>query len=63
MHTVPDNEVLVTLGVDTHGDVHVVVALDELGGMLGATQVPATRSGFRQLVQWASSFGVIDRVG
>lgn len=31
--------------------------------MLGATQVPATRAGFRQLVEWASDFGVIDRVG
>lgn len=63
MDTVPDNEALVTLGVDTHGDVHVAVALDELGGTLGATQVPATRAGFRQLVEWASDLGVIDRVG
>jgi hypothetical protein len=45
MHTVPDSEVLVTLGVDTHGDVHVAVALDRLGGLLGSIQVPATRPG------------------
>jgi transposase len=63
MHTVPDGEVLVTLGVDTHGDVHVAVALDRLGGLLGSVQVPATRPGFRQLVEWASSFGIIDRIG
>jgi hypothetical protein len=62
MHTVPDGEVLVTLGVDTHGDVHVAVALDRLGGLLGSVQVPATRPGFRQLVEWASSFGIIDRI-
>lgn len=63
MHTVPDNETLVTLGVDTHGDVHVAVALDHLGAKLGAIQVPATRAGFRRLLDWASEFGVIDRVG
>jgi transposase len=63
MSTVPDGEVLVTLGVDTHGDVHVAVALDQLGGTLGSVQVPATRRGFRQLVEWASDLGVIDRIG
>lgn len=63
MHKVPDNERLVTLGVDTHGDIHVAVALDHLGGKLGAIQVPATRAGFRRLTEWASEFGVIDRVG
>ena len=63
MHTVPDDEVLVTLGVDTHGDVHVAVALDQLGGLLGSVQVPATRLGFRQLLEWALGFGIIDRVG
>lgn len=61
MHTVPDSETLVTRGVDTHGDVHVAVALDELRGKLAATQVPATRAGFRQPVEWASEFGVTDR--
>jgi hypothetical protein len=63
MHTVPDCEVLVTLGVDTHGDVHVAVALDQLGGLLGSIQLPATRPGFRQLLESASSFRVIDRIG
>jgi len=49
--------------VDTRGDIHVAVALDHVGGKLGAIQVPATRAGFRRLVDWASEFGVIDRVG
>ncbi len=31
MDTVPDDEVFVTLGVDAHKDVHVAVALDQLG--------------------------------
>jgi transposase len=63
MDTVPHDERLVTLGVDTHADIHVVVALDHLGGWLGATEIPTTRAGYQQLLEWASAFGVIDRVG
>jgi transposase len=63
MNTVPHDERLVTLGVDTHADVHVAVALDHLGGMLGAIEIPTTRTGFQQLLEWASVLGVIDRVG
>ncbi len=32
----------VVLGVDTHLDFHVAVALDELGGRLGDLTVPTT---------------------
>jgi transposase len=63
MNTVPHDERLVILGVDTHADIHVVVALDHLGGWLGATEIPTTRVGFQQLLEWASGLGVIDRVG
>lgn len=63
MNTVPHDERLVTLGVDTHADIHVAVALDHLGGRLGAIEIPTTRAGFGQLLEWASAFGVIDRVG
>ena len=34
----------VVLGVDTHLDVHVVVALDGLGRRLGESSVPTTAS-------------------
>lgn len=63
MNTVPHDERLITLGVDTHADIHVAVALDHLGGRLGAIEIPTTRAGFGQLLEWASAFGVIDRVG
>jgi transposase len=63
MNTVPHDERLVTLGVDTHADIHVAVALDHLGGMLGAIEIPTTRAGFGQLLEWASRLGVVDRVG
>jgi hypothetical protein len=35
----------VVLGVDTHLDFHVGVALDELGRRLGALRVPTTTKG------------------
>jgi transposase len=63
MTKVPQEERLVTLGVDTHADIHVAVALDQLGGMLGAIEIPTTRAGCAQLLEWASALGVIDRVG
>jgi transposase len=45
MTKVPRDERPVTLGVDTHADIHVAVALDHLGGMLGAIEIPITRAG------------------
>lgn len=47
----------VTLGVDTHADIHVVCALDHLGRVLGTISVPATLAGYRELLSWASSLG------
>lgn len=63
MSTMPETQVLVTLGVDTHADVHVAAALDHLGRELGTLSIATTVSGFRQLIEWASEFGVIDRIG
>ena len=59
----PDAEVRVTLGVDTHADVHVAVALDQLGRRLGACTVATTPAGAQQLLGWASQFGPIQQVG
>lgn len=63
MATVPHEEVRVTSGVDTHEDVHVAVALHQLGRWLGGLSIATTRRGYARLVDWASEFGVIDRVG
>lgn len=59
----PDAEVRVTLGVDTHAEVHVAVALDQLGRRLGACTVATTPAGARELLWWASQFGPIEQVG
>jgi transposase len=63
MDTVPEDEVLVTVGVDTHKDVHVAVALDQLGRMLGGLEIATTTAGYAQLLAWASSFGTVDAIG
>jgi transposase len=45
------------IGVDTHKDLHVAVAVDHLGVRLGQLLVPATTDGYAQLEQWARAFG------
>ena len=49
---------MVAIGVDTHRDLHVAVALDGLGGNLGSLTITADASGYARLWQWASDLGV-----
>ena len=53
----------VTVGVDTHKDLHVAVALDALGRHLGELVAPATAAGYRQLHRWASDLGSVQAFG
>ena len=53
----------VILGVDTHLDFHVAVALDRLGRPLGGLKVPTTTRGYRRLVTWAEGFGRVRCAG
>jgi transposase len=53
----------VVLGVDTHLDFHVAVALDELGRRLGELTVPTTAKGYQSLVSWAERFGRVRSAG
>jgi transposase len=53
----------VVIGVDTHKYVHVAVALDELGTLLGDTAVPADRAGYERLLEWAAGHGRIIAFG
>ena len=46
------NDVVVTGGVDTHQDLHVAAALDQLGRLLGTHAFPTTAAGYRQLLAW-----------
>ena len=45
----------VILGVDTHLDLHVAVALDRLGRRLGEASVPTTAKGYEELLIWRRS--------
>jgi transposase len=56
-------EVAVILGVDTHLDLHVGVAVDHLGRRLGKASVPTTAKGYEELLRWAEGFGPVGRVG
>lgn len=63
MTKMPQPDEFVIVGVDTHADVHAAAVLSPLGVLLGTRIFPATRAGYARLVEWASSFGVIDRIG
>ena len=63
MTRMPDPGREVTGGVDTHKDFHVAAAVDQLGKVLATAAFPARRSGYRQLLDWLSSFGPVSRVG
>ena len=47
----------VAIGIDTHKDRHVAVALDRLGGQLDCFEAPATSAGYLALYQWAQELG------
>jgi transposase len=63
MRCIPTDSEGITLGVDTHKDTHVAVALDGLGRRLGTLSIPTTPAGYEELVDWANGFGPLEGVG
>lgn len=53
----------VIIGVDTHKDQHVAVAIDGLGGRLAEQFVAATTAGYAQLQAWARDLGRVVAFG
>jgi transposase len=53
----------VVVGVDTHSNTHHAGVVDHLGRELADREFPATRAGYRDLLGWTQSFGVLVRVG
>lgn len=53
----------VTIGVDTHKDLHVAVALDTVGRRLAERTTPATAAGYQQLYHWAEELGDVEAFG
>jgi transposase len=48
----------VAIGVDTHKEVHVAVALNTLGAQLDSREVATTPAGYRRLLSCAQELGV-----
>lgn len=57
----PDDRI--TVGVDTHKDIHVAVALDQRGVRLDQVHVPATSTGYQQLERWSTGRGTVEVSG
>ena len=55
--------VRVVVGVDTHQDKHVAVAIDRQGVRLGELHAPATLHGYQDLERWSRSLGEIHAFG
>jgi len=53
----------VIIGVDTHKDEHVAVAIDERGALLGQFGLAATAVGYADLEAWALSLGPVIAFG
>lgn len=53
----------VVIGVDTHKDVHVAVAINGLGARLATASFPVTAQGYQQLAEWATSHGEVHAFG
>ena len=53
----------VIVGVDTHKDAHVAVAIDTLGRRLAELEIPATAAGYHQLHAWAIDLGPSEGFG
>ena len=50
-------------GVDTHKDLHVAAIVDEQDRIIGTQSFATTRQGYRQMLAWMRSFGVLQRIG
>jgi len=53
----------VVVGVDTHKDQHVAVALDGLGGRLAVLSIAANPDGYAELLAWADQLGTVAGFG
>jgi transposase len=53
----------VTVGIDTHLDVHVAHAKDALGRRVETVSIPTTPAGYRDLLAWARGLGEVEAFG
>jgi len=60
---IQETDVRLTIGIDTHAEVHVAVALDQMGRRLTTCSIPTTTTGHTALMSWANELGTIERIG
>ncbi|XKH52868.1 transposase [Citricoccus nitrophenolicus] len=53
----------VTIGVDTHSQLHHAAVLDQHGQLLGDRQFTTDIAGYQELLDWAASYGIINAAG
>ena len=63
MESMPAPATTVTVGVDTHLELHVAAVIDQTGRLLGTQAFSASTRGCVALVTWAEGFGPVERVG
>jgi transposase len=63
MESMPASATPVTVGVDTHLELHVAAVVDQAGRLCGTQAFPASTRGYVALVTWAEGFGPVERVG
>ena len=61
--TIVEDRRAVTGGVDTHLDVNVAAALNDIGGLLGVEKFSTDGAGHVRLLRWLQSLGTVTRVG
>lgn len=49
----------VVIGVDTYKHIHVAAVMDSVAGMLATLTIATDTGGFKQLLNWAESFGKV----
>lgn len=54
-----NSQVQVAVGVDTHRDTHTAAVIDSTGRLLGSAQFTADAAGYRSLLEWTVTFGVL----
>ncbi|MDK6382804.1 transposase [Citrobacter freundii] len=51
------------LGADTHLDIHVGAVINQAGKLLGTHIIQTNQAGYLELLDWARSFGILERAG
>ena len=54
---------VIVAGIDAHKDTHHAVVLDDKGLRIADQEFAATTPGYRDLLDWLTHFGLLDRVG